>query len=293
MSLLEVPFFGAVLKNPFMAASGTFGYGELLEKVPLPFGLIVTKGISRDPMPGNEPPRIFELEGGMLNRIGLQNIGLEAFVRDVSPFLERLGIPYMVNILGFSVDDFVYMYREISKTGALAVELNVSCPNVEKGGIAFSNSPELLRELSLALKEEKGKPISVKLPPVVSAWMLELFLDIFEPVSSCYTVSNTYPSTFFDWKRGRFFDGGFSGPSIRYITLKMVREVVKRTEKPVIASGGVMDGKSALEYFMAGAKFVQIGTANLIDPMSIVRIVDEVTSYLESRNIPHIWKVAS
>ncbi len=292
MGVLEVEFSGVLLKNPFMAASGTFGYGELLEDFNLPFGLFVTKGISLEPLPGNDPPRVFEVDSGLVNRIGLQNVGLGVFLEKISPRIDSLGVPYMVNILGFSTGEFVELYSSISqKTHALAVEVNISCPNVKGGGIQFSQNVGSLRELSQALKGCGGKPISIKLPPTLDPSILEEYLDIFDGVSSYFTVANTYPCLVYDWKLGRFFEGGLSGPAIKPLTLRMVREVSRRTDTPVIASGGVISGRSALEYFMAGAKFVQLGTVSLLNPFSVSRIVEEVEGYLEAVGLSHIWEV--
>ncbi len=286
---LKVNFFGLTLKNPFFAASGTVGYGEIYFDEN-PYGAIVTKGISLEPMEGNPPPRLMEVEGGIINSIGLQNVGLENFLLEKVPAIENRGIPYIVNILGTTVKEFAELYSALSQTKAIAIEFNISCPNVKKGGAAFSRDKVALRELSDTIKEIKSKPVLVKLPPILSDDLLEETIAIFQESADAFTISNTYPSLSFDWERGVFFKGGLSGPSIRPITLMMVKKAHSLTDKPIIGVGGIVDGRSALEYFFAGAKFVQIGSINLLDPFCIRDILEDVTDILKKLGFSHIWE---
>ncbi len=286
--MFEVELFGVELDNPFMAASGTFSYGE---EVFSSYGLIVVKGISLNPREGNPQPRLLEVDCGLINSIGLQNVGLEAFIVEKAPFLEERGIKYAVNILGGAPEEYVILYEKLSSTGAVFLEFNISCPNVKEGGISMGYHEASLRELSERMRGIKEKPIAVKLPPVLDREKLLRMLDILEEFSDMYVVANTYPAISFHWEKGIFVEGGLSGPCIRPITLKMVYEISKATEKPVVGVGGIKDWRSSLEYFFAGAKFVQIGTLNLLDPWRIVFILRDIERFLGDRGFSHIWEV--
>ena len=286
--MLEVELFGVKLKNPFMAASGTFSYGE---EVSSPYGLVVVKGISLRPREGNPQPRLLEVDCGLINTIGLQNVGLEVFLEEKAPFLEEKGIKYAVNILGESPEEYRVLYEKLSSTKAVFLEFNISCPNVKEGGISIGYHEDSLKKLSEQVKDIKEKPIAVKLPPMLDRSKILRVLDILEEFSDMYVVANTYPAISFHWERKVFVRGGLSGPCIRPITLRMVYEISKVTEKPVVGVGGIKDWRSSLEYFFAGAKFVQIGTLNLLDPWRIVSILEGVEDFLRERGFSHIWEV--
>ncbi len=286
--MFEVELFGVKLKNPFMAASGTFSYGE---EVFSPYGLIVVKGISLKPREGNPQPRLLEVDCGLINSIGLQNVGLWAFLEEKVPFLEERGVRYAVNILGESPEEYRILYEKLSLTKAVFLEFNISCPNVKEGGISIGYHEKSLKKLSEQIRDIKEKPIAVKLPPMLDRSKILKVLDILEEFSDMYVVANTYPAVSFHWGKGVFVKGGLSGPCIRPITLRMVYEVSRATEKPVVGVGGIKDWRSSLEYFFAGARFTQIGTLNLLDPWRIVSILEDVKRFLEEKGFSHIWEV--
>jgi dihydroorotate dehydrogenase (NAD+) catalytic subunit len=294
-SRVETSLFGVSLKTPVLAASGTFAYGvEFREHVNLAgLGGIVVKGLSREPMDGNPPPRLFETQSGMMNSIGLQNIGVRAFVRDKLPELRELGATVFANIFGYAVEDYVEVARVLEDAEGLAgYELNVSCPNTKHGGIFFSSDPVLLGEVvSAARKAASRRPLIVKLSPNV-ARIEPLARAAAEAGADAISLVNTFVALAIDpaTRRARIGAGlgGLSGPAIKPIALRMVYEAARAVTIPVIGLGGIATGEDAAEFLIAGASAVQVGTANFWDPRSPERIAEELDRFLERRKIARV-----
>jgi dihydroorotate dehydrogenase (NAD+) catalytic subunit len=279
------------LKTPVLAASGTFAYGvEFREHVDLAgLGGIIVKGLSREPMDGNPPPRLFETQAGMLNSIGLQNIGVRAFVRDKLPELRSLGVTTFANIFGYAVEDYVEVGRVLEDAEGLAgYELNVSCPNTKHGGIYFSSDPVLLGEVVSAARKAVKRPLIVKLSPNV-ARIDVLARAAADAGADGISLTNTFVALAIDprTRKPRLGAGmgGLSGPAIKPIALRMVYEAARAVSIPVIGLGGIASGTDAAEFLIAGASAVQVGTANFWDPRAPERIARELDQFLEQENI--------
>jgi dihydroorotate dehydrogenase (NAD+) catalytic subunit len=274
------------LPNPILTASGTFGYGlefahlARLDKL----GGIVTKGLSRAPLRGNPPPRIAETRGGMLNSIGLQNIGIESFLADVLPGLARYPARVVVNLFGYEFDDYAALARRVDGfPGIAAVELNVSCPNVAKGGIEFGHDPETLERLVASVRRATTKPVAVKLSPNSGA-PVELALAAQRGGADILSAINTVVGMSIDpWtRRPRLATtrGGLSGPAIKPIAVRIVHDVAREAGLPVIGIGGIETVDDVVEYLLAGASAVQVGTALFRDPARAERLVDGLAARL-------------
>lgn len=283
---LSCPLGPITLPNPVLAASGTAGYGT--EDLPcgalLRLGALVTKGISMEPRPGNPPPRIVETPCGMLNAIGLQNIGVEAFLREHLPPLKQLGVRVIVNFFGETEEEYVRLASKLAACEGLAgLELNVSCPNVKKGGRAFGRDPEVLHHLVKKVREQTSMPLWVKLTPD-GVEPLEAAQASWEAGCDGLTVANTYLGMAVDVEKRRprisITTGGVSGPAIRPLTLYRVWKVAAAAPVPVIASGGVACARDALEYFIAGAKAVQIGSGAFGNPGLYGEVLDGIRDYM-------------
>jgi dihydroorotate dehydrogenase (NAD+) catalytic subunit len=269
------------LRNPIIAASGTFGYGiEFAHLVDLNLlGGIVTKGLSREPMDGAPAPRIVETPSGMLNAIGLQNIGVRAFVAEKLPVLRKYVTPVLANVFGNTLEDYVEVIRTLEDADGLAgYELNISCPNVKKGGMQFGGDPSTVAEVVTAARRAAAKrPLWVKLSPLVADIGL-IARAAAEAGADALTVANTYPAMAIDFRTGRSRlgnpTGGLSGPAIKPITLKLVWDVRRAVEIPVIGLGGVETVDDVLDYLSVGAVAVQVGTASFADPAATQRLVD-------------------
>jgi dihydroorotate dehydrogenase (NAD+) catalytic subunit len=291
-SRVETSLFGVSLKTPVLAASGTFAYGvEFREQVNLAgLGGVIVKGLSREPMDGNPPPRMFETHSGMLNSIGLQNIGVRAFVRDKLPELRELGVTTFANIFGYAVEDYVEVGRVLEDAEGLAgYELNVSCPNTRHGGMYFSSDPVLLAEVVSAVRKVAGhRPLIVKLSPNV-ARIEPLAKAAADAGADAISLINTFVSLAIDphTRRPRLGAGfgGLSGPAIKPIALRMVYEAARAVSIPVIGLGGIATGADAAEFLIAGASAVQVGTANFWDPRAPERIARELDRFLEQENV--------
>jgi dihydroorotate dehydrogenase (NAD+) catalytic subunit len=282
---------GIALQNPVLAASGTFAYGVEFEKlVDLDaLGGLVVKGLSREPIEGNAPPRVYESEGGMINSIGLQNIGVRAFVKEKLPALARLRTAVFANVFGNCVDDYLEVLRVLNDHEGLAgYELNVSCPNTEHGGIYFSSDPALLSEVVAAAKRVAARPLIVKLSPNVSE--IEPLARAAEASGAdALSLVNTFISLAIDARTrrpriGAGF-GGLSGPAIKPIALRLVYQAARAVKIPVIGLGGVASGEDAAEFLIAGASAVEVGTATFWDPRSPLRIAGELSTFLRRENI--------
>jgi dihydroorotate dehydrogenase (NAD+) catalytic subunit len=291
---LSIEFAAIRLKNPVIAASGTFGYGEEFARfVDLKrIGAIVVKGTSAKPIAGNSPPRLFPTPSGMLNSIGLENVGVDAFIRDKMPFLRESGCSVIVNVFGFAEEEYVEVVEKLNACpGITAYELNISCPNTKHGGMVFGTDPELTRQLTRNLKSRSTRPLMVKLSPNVTD-IAEMARSAEDGGADALTVANTYVAMAIDTEsfkpRIGNITGGLSGPAIRPITLRMVYQCAKAVKIPVIGLGGIFSAEDAVEYFLAGATAVQIGTANFQDPKAPVRVLDGLTKFLERRGIASI-----
>jgi dihydroorotate dehydrogenase (NAD+) catalytic subunit len=293
-SRLATTLCGISLRTPVLAASGTYAYGvEFKKLVDLSaVGGIVVKGLSREPMDGNAPPRIYETEAGMLNSIGLQNIGVRAFVADKLPELRSAGTAIFANVFGYSVDDYLEVIRVLEDAeGVAAYELNVSCPNTKYGGIFFSSDCVLLTELVRAVREKSKRPLIVKLSPNV-ARIDEVARAAAEAGADAISLVNTLIALAIDARTrrtrlGAGF-GGLSGPAIKPVALRMVYEAAQAVKIPVIGLGGIASGTDAAEFLIAGASAVEVGTANFWDPGAPVRIAKELDRFLEEEKIGNV-----
>jgi len=278
-----------------LAASGTFAYGtELAEVVALgQLGGVITKGLSREPMEGNPAPRLFETESGMMNSVGLQNIGVRAFVSEKLPGLRAIATPVFANVFGYAVEDYVEVLRVLEDAeGVAGYELNVSCPNTKHGGMVFASDPGLLGEVVAAARSAisagNGRPLIVKLSPNV-ARIQEMALAAVEAGADALSLVNTFVALAIDarTRRPRLGNGfgGLSGPAIKPIALRMVYETAQAVKVPIIGLGGIMTGVDAAEYLIAGATAVEVGTANFWDPQAPLRIARELGEFLEEQKL--------
>lgn len=283
------------LCNPVIAASGTFGYGvEFADLVDLnALGGIVVKGLSAQPMSGAPPPRMCETASGMVNAIGLQNIGVRAFVAEKLPALRRYQqIAIIANVFGHAISDYVEVIRVLEDAeGITAYELNVSCPNAQHGGSEFGVDPKSLEELVTAARAASQRPLWVKLVPMVG--VIRLIARIAEGCGAdALTIANTYPALCIDVHtfRSRLGStaGGLSGAAIRPITVRLVYEACQAVQIPVIGLGGITEAEDAMEYILAGATAVQVGTAHFVDPTASERLVSGLEQYCSRVNISRI-----
>jgi dihydroorotate dehydrogenase (NAD+) catalytic subunit len=282
------------LKNPVMTASGTFGYGEeYSEFVDLSMlGAVVVKGISLKPMEGNPPPRICETPCGMLNAIGLQNVGLKRFLKEKLPYLRTFDTKVIVNILGNTVQEYVKLAKALDEAGVDGIELNVSCPNVKQGGIMFGTDRKALAKLIAKVRQAVRKPVLItKLSPTVSN-IPEFARTAEENGSDAITLINTIPGMAIDaetWKpRLSNITGGLSGPAIKPIAIRMVWEASRAVGIPVIGVGGIINAQDAVEFMLAGATAIEVGTGNFLNPMATVEIVNGIWTYLDKKGISKV-----
>ncbi len=294
MSRLAISLCGIPLRNPVIAASGTFAYGvEFAALVDLnALGGIVVKGLSRQPIEGNPPPRIWEAEGGMINSIGLQNIGVHAFVAEKLPVLAKLETPVFANVFGYESEDYPEVVRVLEDhPGVAGYELNVSCPNTKHGGIFFSSDPVLLAEVVSAVKRVARRPVIVKLSPNVG--QIEPLARAAEDAGAdALSLVNTFIALPVDarTRRSRIGAGfgGLSGPAIKPLALRFVYQAAKAVKIPVIGLGGIATGEDAAEFLVAGASAVEVGTATFWDPRAPLRVARELDRFLRRENIAHV-----
>ena len=275
------------LRNPILAASGTFGYGlEFAHLVDLNrLGGFVTKGLSREPIEGAPAPRLFPTASGMLNAVGLQNVGVRAFVAEKLPVLRKFDTAVVANVFGYALEDYVEVIRVLEDAEGLAgYELNISCPNVKKGGMQFGSDPSLVAEVvGAARKAATRRPLWVKLSPLVTDIGL-IARTAEEAGADALTVANTYPAMAIDFRTGKSRlgnkTGGLSGPAIKPITLRLVWETRKTVKTPILGLGGIETAEDVLDYLALGASAVQVGTASFTDPRASQRLVGTLTKVL-------------
>jgi dihydroorotate dehydrogenase (NAD+) catalytic subunit len=285
------------LKNPVMVASGTFGYGQEYAALVPPerLGAVVVKGISLEPRAGNPPPRIWETCGGMLNSIGLQNVGLRAFVEEKLPYLRPLQVPVIVNLFGNTVEEYGELAAGLDgHEGIDALEINISCPNVKAGGMAFGSDPRMVFQVVSAVRSGTNLPVITKLTPNVT--------DVTAPAKAAedagtdiLSLINTVAGMAIDvrTRRPRLANvvGGLSGPAIKPIALRMVWQVIKATNLPVIGLGGIASVEDALEFLIVGAKAIQLGTANFVNPQVTLEVIAGLEDFLRGQGLRDINEI--
>jgi dihydroorotate dehydrogenase (NAD+) catalytic subunit len=297
MSTLRSEIAGITFSNPVLTASGTCGYGlDMADLIDLNrLGGICTKGLSAKPMRGNPPPRIVETHGGMLNAIGLQNIGADAFVTDKLPLLRRYSTRIIPNVFGYTVEEYADAIRILDEgEGIDAYELNISCPNVKEGGESFANDPVQAAEVTAAVKSSTRRPVIVKLSPNVTD-IAEVARAVERAGADALSLINTAVGMAIDIRTRRprlaNITGGLSGPAIKPIAVRAVYQASNAVSIPLIGIGGIATLEDALEFMIAGASAVQVGTANFYDPGAAVRIVDGLANYCTENGLENINEI--
>jgi dihydroorotate dehydrogenase (NAD+) catalytic subunit len=291
---MSVDIAGIKLRNPVMPASGTFGYGEEytpfldMEKI----GAIVTKGLSLKPKAGNPTPRIAETVSGMLNAIGLQNVGIDAFIQHKMPFLRTVNTPVIANFFGNTLEEYGEVAKRLNDIPEIAAgELNISCPNVKQGGIVFGTDPKAASEVVALVRKNLQKPLIVKLTPNVTD-ITVVARAVEEAGADAIACINTLTGMSVDvnTRKPRIANrtGGLSGPAIRPVAVRMVHQVVQTVSVPVIGIGGIVKAMDALEFLIVGAKAVQVGTANFVDPTAMISIIEGIEDFLIEEGIDDI-----
>lgn len=290
---MSVNIAGVELKNPVMTASGTFGsgmeYGEYVDLNKL--GAVVTKGVATVPWPGNPTPRIAETYGGMINAVGLQNPGLDTFIKRDIPFLKQYDTKIIVNVCGKSKEDYVEAVERLAEQPVDMLEINISCPNVKEGGIAFGQNPNSAMEITQAVKKVAKQPVIMKLSPNVTD-ITEMARAVEAGGADAVSLINTLTGMKIDINRRTFAvankTGGLSGPAIKPVAVRMVYQVANAIKLPIIGMGGIANADGALEFIMAGATAVSIGTANFNDPYTTVKVIDGIKDYMLKYGIEDI-----
>ena len=290
---MEVTIAGVTFKNPVMEASGTFGSGmEYSEFVDLnQLGAVVTKGVANVPWPGNPTPRIAETWGGMLNAIGLQNPGIDVFVKRDIPFLKQFDTRIIVNVCGKTTEDYLEVVERLGDEPVDMLEINISCPNVKEGGIAFGQNPKAVEAITRAVKEKARQPVIMKLSPNVTD--ITVMAKAAEAGGAdAISLINTLTGMKIDVERRRFAlanrTGGLSGPAIKPVAVRMVYQAARAVKLPIIGMGGIQNGADALEFILAGASAVAVGTANFHNPRATLDTVEGIRDYMERHGIEDV-----
>lgn len=289
-NLLEVNFAGLTFKNPVTTASGTFGSGlEYSEFIDLEkLGAVTTKGVANTPWPGNPTPRIVETHGGMLNAIGLQNPGIDTLIERDLPFLHEKGVRIIVNVCGHSKEDYIEVVERLAEEEIDMLEINISCPNVKAGGIAFGQKPEMAEEITKAVKAVAKQPVIMKLSPNVTD-ITEMARAVEAGGADGISLINTLTGMKIDVKRKTFAlanqTGGMSGPCVKPVAVRMVYQVANAVKIPILGMGGIQNTEDALEFLMAGATMVAVGTANFFNPYATSQIIEGLEAYAKEEGV--------
>lgn len=293
---LSVTIAGVEFKNPVTVSSGTFGsgaeYGEFVDLNRL--GAVTTKGVANVPWPGNPTPRIAETYGGMMNAVGLQNPGIDVFCSRDIPFLQQYDTNTIVNVCGRSEKDYVEVVERLADEAVDLLEINVSCPNVKEGGIAFGQNPNALEQITKAVKAKAKQPVIMKLSPNVTD-ITEMAKAAEAGGADALSLINTLTGMKIDIHRRNFAiankTGGLSGPAIKPIAVRMVYQVANAVKLPVIGMGGIMNAEDAIEFMMAGASVVSVGTANFHNPYTTIEIIEGIKEFMEEQGIEDIHEI--
>jgi len=293
---LSVDFAGVTMKNPVTTASGTFGsgaeYGEYVDLSRL--GAVTTKGVANVPWPGNPTPRVCETYGGMLNAIGLQNPGIDVFVERDIPYLKQYDTRIIVNVCGHTTEEYLEVVERLADQDVGLLEINISCPNVKEGGIAFGQNPKLVEQITAEIKKKAKQPVIMKLSPNVT--------DITETAKAAeaggadaLSLINTLTGMKIDINRRRFAlanqTGGMSGPAVKPVAVRMVYQVAHAVKLPVLGMGGIRTAEDALEFIMAGASMVAVGTANFNNPTATVDVIEGIEQFMKEHHIEDIHEL--
>ena len=289
----SVNLCGVTLKNPVMTASGTFGSGaEYSEFVDLnKLGAVVPKGVANVPWPGNPTPRVAEVYGGMLNAVGLQNPGIDLFCKRDIPFLQQYDTKIIVNVCGHSTEEYIDVVEKLKDQPVDMLEINISCPNVKEGGIAFGQDPKAVEAITKEMKKHAKQPIIMKLSPNVTD-ITEMARAAEAGGADCLSLINTLTGMKIDIDRRKFVlankTGGMSGPAIHPIAVRMVYQTAQAVSVPIIGMGGIMNAQDAIEMILAGATAVSVGTANFVDPKATEKIVAGIEQYMRKYQVSDI-----
>ena len=292
----KVTIAGVEFKNPVMTASGTFGsgqeYGEIVDLNRL--GAVVTKGVSAVPWEGNPTPRVAEVYGGMLNAIGLQNPGIDVFIERDIPFLKKFDTNIIVNVCGKTVEEYLAVVERLNDQPIAMMEINVSCPNVKEGALAFGQDAKVLEDVTAQIKKAAKKPVIMKLSPNVTN-IKEMALAAEAGGADAVSLINTLIGMKIDINRKAFVlanrTGGFSGPAIKPVAVRMVYDVAHTVKIPVIGMGGIGNGEDAVEFLLAGATAVSVGTMNFVDPIATVKVIDGIEAYMKKYSHEDIHEI--
>lgn len=293
MSKMSVNLAGVTLKNPVMTASGTFGSGaEYSEFVDLNnLGAVVTKGVANVPWPGNPTPRVAETTGGMLNAIGLQNPGIDVFCERDIPFLKKFDTKIIVNVCGKTTEDYCEVVERLGNEPVDMLEINVSCPNVKEGAIAFGQKADALYNITSELKKHAKQPIIMKLSPNVTD-ITEMAKAAEAAGADALSLINTITGMKIDIYRRKFAiankTGGMSGPAIKPIAIRMVYQVAQAVKIPIIGMGGIATAEDAIEFILAGASAVSVGAMNFVDPYTTVKVVEGIEDYMRTYHVENL-----
>lgn len=293
---LSVDFAGIKMKNPVTTASGTFGSGmEYSEFVDLnQLGAVTTKGVASEPWPGNPTPRICETYGGMLNAIGLQNPGIDLFIQRDLPFLQQYDTNIIVNVCGRTAEDYVAVVERLAEQDIALLEINISCPNVKAGGIAFGQDPKQVEKITSQIKQAAKQPVIMKLSPNVTD-IAEMARAAEAGGADAVSLINTLTGMKIDVERRTFAlvnkTGGMSGPAVKPVAVRMVYQVAQAVKIPILGMGGIRTAEDALEFIMAGATMVAVGTANFHEPATTVQVVQGIQEYMERHDVEDICEL--
>lgn len=292
----KVNIAGVELKNPVMVASGTFGSGaEYSEFVDLNrLGAVVTKGVANVPWPGNPTPRVAEVYGGMLNAIGLQNPGIDVFIERDIPYLKQFDTKIVVNVCGRTTEDYIEVVERLADQPVDLLEINISCPNVKEGGIAFGQDPKAVEAITKAVKKVANQPIIMKLSPNVTD-ITTMAKAAEAGGADALSLINTLTGMKIDIEKRKFAlanqTGGMSGPAVKPVAVRMVYQTRNAVSVPIIGMGGIMNGDDAIEFMLAGANAVSLGTANFVNPYATIETINQIEDYMKRHQIEDINEI--